>query len=183
MTEYPEDSPTELWIVRHGETEWSATGRHTSTTDVELTEAGEAAARVIGERLRGTTFDLVLTSPRERARRTAALAGTATGFSTMVANSAGPVASLYLLMMRTSKLAFVGTAAWLFFLLNLAKLPFSAGLGLITAESLRLDVVLLPTVLAGALVGVRVLRHVPQRAFERTTLVLTVVSSLVLLLA
>ena len=75
MTEHSEDSPTELWIVRHGETEWSATGRHTSTTDVELTEAGEAAARVIGERLRGTTFDLVLTSPRERARRTAALAG------------------------------------------------------------------------------------------------------------
>jgi probable phosphoglycerate mutase len=65
----------ELWVVRHGETEWSAAGRHTSTTDVPLTDAGEQAARAIGERLAGTTFDLVLTSPRERARRTAELAG------------------------------------------------------------------------------------------------------------
>jgi len=65
----------ELWIVRHGETEWSAGGRHTSTTDVPLTPAGEDAARVVGDRLAGTTFDLVLTSPRQRARRTADLAG------------------------------------------------------------------------------------------------------------
>ena len=67
--------PPELWVVRHGETEWSATGRHTSTTDVPLTSAGEEAARAIGERLAGTTFDLVLTSPRRRARHTAELAG------------------------------------------------------------------------------------------------------------
>jgi probable phosphoglycerate mutase len=65
----------ELWIVRHGETEWSRSGQHTSTTEVPLTEAGEAAARVIGDRLSGTDFDLVLTSPRDRARRTAELAG------------------------------------------------------------------------------------------------------------
>jgi broad specificity phosphatase PhoE len=72
-TEVPEAG--ELWVVRHGETEWSATGRHTSTTDVALTAAGEDAARALGARLAGTPFDLVLTSPRERARRTAALAG------------------------------------------------------------------------------------------------------------
>jgi len=66
---------TELWIVRHGETEWSASGRHTSTTDVPLTEAGEQAAREVGHRLAGTSFDLVLTSPRDRARRTASIAG------------------------------------------------------------------------------------------------------------
>jgi probable phosphoglycerate mutase len=72
----PEPPPeTELWVVRHGETEWSAAGRHTSTTDVPLTRAGEDAARLIGERLAGTTFDLVLTSPRRRARHTAELAG------------------------------------------------------------------------------------------------------------
>jgi broad specificity phosphatase PhoE len=65
----------ELWLVRHGETEWSASGQHTSTTEVPLTQAGEAAAKVIGERLAGTAFDLVLTSPRDRARRTAELAG------------------------------------------------------------------------------------------------------------
>jgi probable phosphoglycerate mutase len=71
----PDEAADELWIVRHGETEWSASGRHTSTTDVPLTRAGEAAARAVGLRLATTTFDLVLTSPRQRARHTAALAG------------------------------------------------------------------------------------------------------------
>lgn len=68
-------SDSELWIVRHGETEWSRSGRHTSHTDLPLTEAGEAAARALAVRLSGTRFDLVLTSPMQRARRTAELAG------------------------------------------------------------------------------------------------------------
>lgn len=75
MTEEARPPANELWIVRHGETEWSAAGRHTSVTDVPLTPAGEDAARGLRDRLGGTTFDLVLTSPRQRARRTAALAG------------------------------------------------------------------------------------------------------------
>lgn len=64
-----------LWLVRHGETEWSKSGRHTSTTDLPLTEEGVATARKLAERLSGESFDLVLTSPRLRARRTAELAG------------------------------------------------------------------------------------------------------------
>ena len=68
-------STRELWLVRHGETEWSRTGRHTSTTDLPLSAAGEAAARALRSRLAGRDFVRVLTSPRERARRTAALAG------------------------------------------------------------------------------------------------------------
>lgn len=65
----------ELWVVRHGETEWSRDGRHTSVTDLDLTPEGERVAAGLGERLAGLSFDLVLTSPRLRARRTAALAG------------------------------------------------------------------------------------------------------------
>ena len=65
----------DVWLVRHGETEWSRSGKHTSTTDVPLTAEGEAAARSLAPRLAGETFALVLTSPRERARRTADLAG------------------------------------------------------------------------------------------------------------
>ncbi|MGH3365578.1 MAG: histidine phosphatase family protein [Nocardioidaceae bacterium] len=65
----------ELWLVRHGETEWSRDGRHTSRTDVPLTDRGEATASTLAPRLSGVLFDLVLTSPRLRARRTAALAG------------------------------------------------------------------------------------------------------------
>ncbi|MCW2754206.1 MAG: histidine phosphatase family protein [Marmoricola sp.] len=68
-------APGELWIVRHGETEWSARGQHTSRTEVALTSAGEQAARALSARLAGISFDLVLTSPRARARRTAELAG------------------------------------------------------------------------------------------------------------
>ena len=65
----------DVWLVRHGQTEWSAVGRHTSTTDLPLTADGESAARALLPRLGATSFELVLTSPRERARRTAELAG------------------------------------------------------------------------------------------------------------
>lgn len=65
----------EIWIVRHGETEWSRTRKHTSVTDVDLTERGERDAVALGPVLRAHPFALVLTSPRLRARRTAELAG------------------------------------------------------------------------------------------------------------
>jgi len=61
-------------LVRHGETAWSAAGRHTGRTDIPLTETGEAKARRVGERLAGT-FDRVFTSPLQRAAKTCALAG------------------------------------------------------------------------------------------------------------
>jgi broad specificity phosphatase PhoE len=64
-----------VFLVRHGETEWSASGQHTSTTDIELTADGERAARALGERLAGRDFVLVLSSPLRRARDTADLAG------------------------------------------------------------------------------------------------------------
>src|SRR4249920_3914746 len=64
-----------IYAIRHGETEWAAAGRHTSHTDVPLTEAGRAAARALGARLAGRTFALVLISPRRRARETCELAG------------------------------------------------------------------------------------------------------------
>ncbi|HET6560949.1 MAG TPA: histidine phosphatase family protein [Marmoricola sp.] len=65
----------EVWLVRHGETEWSRSGQHTSVTDLDLTEAGVEVARSLAAQLDGEEFDLVLTSPRLRARRTAELAG------------------------------------------------------------------------------------------------------------
>ncbi|MGN6250623.1 MAG: histidine phosphatase family protein [Marmoricola sp.] len=65
----------QLWLVRHGETEWSRTGRHTSTTDVALTATGAEQARAVAPRLAEESFSLVLTSPLRRARRTAELAG------------------------------------------------------------------------------------------------------------
>jgi probable phosphoglycerate mutase len=64
-----------LYIGRHGETAWSLSGQHTGRTDLPLTENGEHQARALGERLRGVSFAKVLTSPSQRAVRTAALAG------------------------------------------------------------------------------------------------------------
>jgi broad specificity phosphatase PhoE len=64
-----------IWLARHGQTEWSRAGRHTSTTDLPLLPEGEAAARTLADRLAGQHFDRVVTSPRIRARRTAELAG------------------------------------------------------------------------------------------------------------
>lgn len=64
-----------LWLVRHGETEWARLGRHTGRTDVPLTETGREQARTLGRRLGRHAFDLVLTSPLARAAETAALAG------------------------------------------------------------------------------------------------------------
>lgn len=66
---------TEIYLIRHGLTEWSASGRHTSTTDLPLLPEGEDVARGLAARLAGIPFTLVLTSPRLRARRTAELAG------------------------------------------------------------------------------------------------------------
>jgi broad specificity phosphatase PhoE len=65
----------QLFLVRHGETDWSKSGRHTSVTDLPLTPDGERVAAGLRQRLAGEKFDLVLTSPRQRARRTAELAG------------------------------------------------------------------------------------------------------------
>ncbi|MDT0157862.1 histidine phosphatase family protein [Microbacterium sp. ARD32] len=70
------DSPRgKLVLLRHGETEWSRTGRHTGLTDIPLTAHGEELARAAGELVRGYDFRLILSSPLQRARRTAELAG------------------------------------------------------------------------------------------------------------
>ena len=66
---------TQLYIVRHGQTEWSESGRHTSVTDIDLTDVGRHQAEALRTQLNPKEFGLVLTSPRRRARTTAALAG------------------------------------------------------------------------------------------------------------
>lgn len=68
-------SPVELWVVRHADTEWTATGQHTGRTDIPLTHDGRGAAVALRERLVGLEWDLVHTSPLKRARDTCSLAG------------------------------------------------------------------------------------------------------------
>ena len=65
----------DVWLARHGETEWAKLGRHTGRTDVPLTDTGRAEAAALGRRLAGHAFGLVLTSPLSRAAETTAIAG------------------------------------------------------------------------------------------------------------
>jgi probable phosphoglycerate mutase len=69
----------EITLVRHGATEWSASGRHTGRTDIPLTAAGEEAAREVGKRLAGLSFAAVWSSPSQRASNSCVLAGFAAG--------------------------------------------------------------------------------------------------------
>jgi uncharacterized membrane protein YfcA len=108
--------------------------------------------------------------------------GTLAGFTTMVANAGGPVMSMYLLAARFPVQQFLGTAAWFFLAVNVAKTPFSVALGLISLDSLLLDLVLAPAVVVGALLGRRIARRIDQAVFERLVLTLTVVSAGYLLL-
>jgi len=108
--------------------------------------------------------------------------GVIAGFATMTANAAGPVMTMYLLMAGLPVLGLLGTGAWFFLLVNLAKVPFSAGLELIDGATLLLDLALVPPLLAGAAIGARVANKIPRRRFEDITLALTVVAGATLLL-
>ncbi|MFV0132526.1 sulfite exporter TauE/SafE family protein [Streptomyces sp. HMX87] len=104
------------------------------------------------------------------------------GFTTMVANAGGPVMSMYLLAAGFRKLGFLGTSAFFFLIVNVSKLPFSAGLGLIDARSLFLDAALVAFVVPGALLGRWAAHRMNQRLFERLVIAATVVGGLQLLL-
>lgn len=108
--------------------------------------------------------------------------GLLAGFLTMVANAAGPVTTLYLLAMQLPKMEFIGTGAWLIFLLNMFKVPFSVGLHLITGPSLLLDLELAPVVILGALCGKWLISFMNQKVFEELALCFALISGLNMLI-
>jgi uncharacterized membrane protein YfcA len=107
--------------------------------------------------------------------------GIAAGFSTTVANAAGPVMSLYLLSMRLPKEDFVATGAWFFFFINLVKVPIYAYQGMFSEQSLWFGVCVSPAVLVGALAGRWLISRIPAAVFEWSVIVLTAVSTILLL--
>lgn len=104
------------------------------------------------------------------------------GFTTMVANAGGPVMSMYLLSAGFRKLGFLGTSAFFFLIVNVSKVPFSVGLGLIDGRSLLLDAALVVFVVPGAFLGTWAVGRINQRLFERLVIAATVVGGLQLLL-
>ena len=140
----------------------------------QLVTGGGRLARWLGPRGDG--------APSTGHRVAAAVAGVAAGFVTMVANAAGAVMTVYLLLSGLAMLEFLGTAAWFFFLVNLAKLPFSIGLGLVGPGSLLLDLVLAPLVAVGAFGGLWLVRRMNEAQFEKAVLALAALSAVPLLL-
>jgi uncharacterized membrane protein YfcA len=103
----------------------------------------------------------------------APLIGVLAGFTTLVANAAGPLMVIYLLAMQLPKMEFVGTGAVFFLLLNSFKVPFMVNLGLINRDSVAINLWLAPAVLVGAWIGRRVLQRINQRWFENLALFLS----------
>ncbi len=109
------------------------------------------------------------------------LVGLTAGFTTQVANAAGPVMALYLLAMRLPKEEYMGTCAWYFMILNWIKLPLFVAEGRITESAFRADLAMLPFLLLGAVLGIVFIRKAPQKLFEWIIQVLVVISALKLL--
>ena len=107
--------------------------------------------------------------------------GLMAGMATMLANAAGPIMTIYLVAMNLPKNEFIGTSAWYFFIINCFKVPFSYNLGLINHDSLVLNLFLLPAIMAGALLGILVVRKVPQKLFVNLAQLLASVAAVRLL--
>jgi hypothetical protein len=106
-----------------------------------------------------------------------ATTGAIAGFCTMVAHAAGPVMTVYLVSQGFDKRQFIGTAAWFFFILNLAKVPMYVTAGNVTTASLEYDLVVAPFAVVGGLLGVVVLRHISQRLFDALALSLAALAA------
>jgi uncharacterized protein len=92
--------------------------------------------------------------------------GSCAGVSTMVANAAGPLMGIYLLQQGLPKMSFVGTRSMFFLLLNMYKLPFSSQLGFVTVDSLKVNLMFLPVIILGGIVGAKVLKYINLKVFK-----------------
>jgi uncharacterized protein len=113
-----------------------------------------------------------------------AVFGVGGGFSTMIGNAAGPIMSLYLLAMQLPKNVLIGTGAWFFLIINLFKIPFHIFVwGTITVESFKLNLMMFPVILAGGILGITLVKHIPERPFRWLIIVMTTIASANLILS
>lgn len=133
------------------------------------------------ERLAASAAPAEQPDDRRGSRLQSAFYGGLGGFTTMVANAAGPIMSMYFLAVRLPVTVFLGTSAWYFFVINLSKVPFSAALGLFSTDLLLMDLVLVPFVVLGALGGRVIVKHISRQVFEWTVIVLSIAGAAYLL--
>ena len=111
-----------------------------------------------------------------------AIFGLLGGFTTMIGNAAGPVMSVYLLSMRKEKMEYIGINAWFFLVVNLLKVPLQAFVwDNITWHSLTLNLIMLPVIVIGAVIGIRIVKLFPEKAFRRFIQIVTILSVIVML--
>ncbi|WP_378172087.1 sulfite exporter TauE/SafE family protein [Aquimarina sp. SS2-1] len=105
------------------------------------------------------------------------------GFTTMIGNLAGAFSNIFFLAMRIPKNEFIGTAAWLFFIINLVKLPFHVfSWKTVTQQSLLIDLYLIPGVLLGFIIGLKVVKLFKDQQYRRFILIMTAIGGIIILL-
>lgn len=113
----------------------------------------------------------------------AAIFGLLGGFTTMIGNAAGPVMSVYLLSMRKEKVEYIGINAWFFLVINLLKVPLQAFVwDNINWQTLSLNLLVLPVIGIGAIIGIRIVKILPEKAFRRFIQTVTIISVLLMII-
>lgn len=111
----------------------------------------------------------------------AAVMGILAGVTTMLANAAGPIMTIYLLAMRLNKHEFIGTGSWYYLIGNLLKVPFSVQLGLLTWSSFACNLVQIPLIALGAVAGIWLLKRIAEKPFRVMAQLLAAAAALRLL--
>lgn len=105
--------------------------------------------------------------------------GLSGGFATMIGNAAGPIMALYLLSMRLPKAVYIGTGAWYFFIMNLTKVPLHVFIWkTITVRSILLNLSLWPAIIAGAFLGVMIVKVIPEKAYRYFVILMTLATTI-----
>ncbi|MFD2726129.1 sulfite exporter TauE/SafE family protein [Hyunsoonleella rubra] len=109
-------------------------------------------------------------------------AGFLAGFTTMIGNLAGPISNIYFLAMRLPKNEFIGTAAWLFFIINVFKLPFHFFVWhTVSKDTLVLNMTLIPVVVIGFFLGVALVRQISNVNYRKFIIIVTAIGGLIML--
>lgn len=112
-----------------------------------------------------------------------AVLGVLAGFTTMIGNAAGSIMAIYLLSRGLQKKDFIGTGAWFFLTVNLIKVPFNFYLGIITTDTLILNAWMIPGILVGTYLGIKILPLIPQKYFQLLILLLAALGAIHLIIS